>query len=465
MAIFSVVLFIIAVIIPGVMLADFFILGRRDNFWLRLFLGYGLGCFLIVLDMFIWIFWLKLAFRPALFWSLWAIETVGLYFIITRIRRRRPADIFGFNITFRLKTVEWLLLFLIILQVVFSFGHAIARPAAAYDSIADWSYRAKVLYYDQEGIFDKNKPLVYLGGGSRNYPWLVPLLAYWLAAQGGGYNDTVANIIFVSYFVSLLGFFYFAGRQFALRPLALLMTLFLSSMPLIFYHSFNAYADLAFAYYIMIMFYWLYRSLPENNKKNLIFAGIILGIAAYVKNDFLLLYVLTFIFLFFAAISRPVKNSRLMSALKSEFVFSLPVIAVAFPWLFFNFVNRLGFRTTPFALGWHPEAMSSIVRTLFLNNNWNIWWYLVIAVSIVGWRKIIKDDRLRLMWIYLLAYLALLTGLYLFTEDYRYAVDYTAIGRTFLPLLPISAIVALLIINKINFFGESFRKKSVDYNL
>lgn len=438
MAIIKLFIFFLSFIMPGYFLLSLILRQEKISSWLKLALSYGLGAFFITGQLFLYFFIFRLSFSPWLY-CVFAIETLLLFSFA--YKRVGLAGDFKFDFAFfkKLKIKEMALIALIAIQAVFMLCGALSRPTIAYDSVAMWSFKAKILYYENKIDFNPGSSL-YLGGGAHiNYPWHAPLAQYWLFNILGEYNDLLNNLIFSFYYLALLAVCYYSLRNYCERFFSLLFTFFLSSMPLVFYHSFNAYADLSLGFYVFVSFVFLYGWLTKQDDKYLLLSGIFAGISLFVKTEAIIYFIAGLAaLLLFLSLGREKEKIKKLSR------YFAPAALIISPWALFIVSHNLSVSNVKAGLGFHPEALKNVFNAMFINNNWNIWWYAVLAILAMDIKKIIKERALLSGWVFLSLSLAGFIILYLFTEEYQYAADYTAVGRNILTAAPVSVFIAAI---------------------
>ncbi|MBI2459771.1 MAG: glycosyltransferase family 39 protein [Parcubacteria group bacterium] len=327
---------------------------------------------------------------------------------------------------------------LILIQIAFLLLNTLMRPPITYDNLAMWQYKPKVLFYENQINFDEQK-YAYLGGGGHiNYPWQTPLLSYWLYANLGEFNDLAGNLINLVYYLAILIIIYYFLRNYLSSLISLIFVWLFSTLPLPFYHAYNGYADLILSYYLLLAFTFLFYWLETREKKQLLASGVFFGCALFVKNDALIFAIagLTVIL-----IKSLIIDKKITTALKAGGFYSLAIILPLWPWLFFKAKYHLSFSNVGPGLGYHAGVWTNIYQALFLNNSFNIWWFAVIVSLLANVIKIKKQNSLLLGWLFLIFCFLGLAALYLLTEEYRFAIDNTALSRNLLALIPVSVVL------------------------
>lgn len=422
-------IYFLSIFIPGYFILLFW--KKEMPFLFRLALAYGLGNFIIGVQMFLYHFILQAHTNFILLCSIFLVEDILLFYFAYK---RGLFNGYKFKWPKNLKTGEIVLVLLLAIQLTFLFFNVVSRPTINFDSLAMWSFKAKNLYYEK-GIDFNPDSAVYLGGGGHiNYPWLIPLSQFWLHEILGEYNDLITNFVFFFYFVFIIILFYYFIRKYASRFASLLFAFIFSTMPLIFYHSYNGYADLPLGYYNLVAFVLLFFWIESRKKKDLILSAIFFGIASWVKMEALFFIVSALLIFSYYLFSNRTAESQLKKILK----FLLGVLIVIWPILFFNFKYRLGISNVEPGMGFHPEIFKNLFESLFISGNWNIWWFIVLMIFIINIKDIFTDKKLLFGWLYLFIVLGEFMAVYLFTNDYQYAVNQTAISRNIITLLPIT---------------------------
>jgi hypothetical protein len=424
-------IYFLSIFIPGYFILLFW--KKEMPFLFRLALAYGLGNFIIAVQLFLFYFILQIHVSTFSLLSIFLVEDILLFYFAHKngcfLRNFK-----FFKLPKNLKIGEIILILLLVIQLVFIFFNAISRPTITFDSLAMWSFKAKTLYYEKGVDFNPGSA-VYLGGGGHiNYPWLVPLSQFWLHEVMGEYNDLMTNFIFFFYFVFIIILLYYFIRKYASRFAGLLFAFLFSTTPLIFYHSYNGYADLPLGYYSLIAFVLLFFWIESKEIKYLILSAIFFGITLWIKTEALFfIFSAVLVFSYYLFISKTINNK-----LKKFFNFLLNILIIISPILFFNFKYNLGVSNIDSGKGFHPEVFKSLFESLFMSGNWNIWWIVFVVIFVFNIKTIIKNKEQLFGWLFLFIVSGEFLAVYFFTNDYQYAVNHTAISRNIITLLPIS---------------------------
>ncbi len=424
-------IYFLSILLPGwLILINFY--KEELKLWQSLAIAYGLGSFFITIQLFLYFFIFRLQFS-SWFYIVYILENLFLLFLASKRKRLLNFSKINYKFWQQLTIKEVIIIVLIIIQVLFISFNALARPTVTYDSVAFWAMKAKILFDENVVSFNPDSP-IYLGGGyHRNYPWHIPLMSYWLFNVLGESNDLLINLIFVSYFICLLIVCYCFIKEHISKFYSLVFVFFLSSMPLVFYHGFNAYADLTLSFYTLIFFAFLYKWFEKQDNKYLIYAGIFAGIAFFVKNE-AIIYIIASLLI----IALNIVISRNWQRVKHLFYYVFFIILSISPWLVFKAMHNLDLRNVKEGIGFYPEILGRFFNTMFTSNSWNIWWFVVVVSLIINFKKIIKDKTQIFGWLFLILSFSGFLILYLFTEEYIFAMNSTANARNILTLIPVS---------------------------
>lgn len=393
--------------------------------YMRWALAYGLGTLLLTGQLFIYFFICRWPVSWWLYGFLFlqaAIATGRLWF-----HRRRFFAPDKTALAKPWRGIDKVLGIVVAIVISASCLQAITRPPLGYDAMVIWSLRAKILLRDGRVDFNPQSYTYLSSPHYQFYPWHTSLAEYWLRQLGGG--EEVVNLLPWGYFFTLLLLLYGYLVRYHQRSEALLLILFLSTMPLLFYHSFTTYADVPLAYYVTVAgLLWLWW-LDEKNPLYLFLSALYIGASFFVKNEGIFFI---FAWLLSVVIARPVLSKRQLGKVATALL--LPSVA----WLVFRVIYHLPLDNTTLVVGWHPEVWTSLRTTFFVHNSWNIWWYLVVVTLVVRIRTIWRERQWWPWWSFFFGSIGSFLILYFFTQRSEHALNFTAIGRTSLALVPLS---------------------------
>ena len=408
---------------------------NRVSFFLRLGSAFLVGSLCASL----WIFAILLCGCRGIWFMLLPLVAVSLPGLIILIRDFRTALRKGAMPGMK----DWLLIGLIFIQLAVLVIHVFSRPTAAYDSVAIWSFIPKVLSQTYDLNFYPEDFLHLFSGWHMNYPMLVQGNLLLFSRIFGGFADTAINMLFVSFWLAILCMLYGALRETAKRTY-ILMTLFIfSSIPLAFYHGYNAYADLPLSAFVLGAFIFLIHYIKKGYEdyRLLFVSALLLGGAFFVKLDALIFIVSLIAGLALSYSLAGIPRSKILRGLGT---YSTLVFLVALPWLGTIVYFNLGLSNMSPGLGFHPQIWKHFVDTLFLSGSWNIFWYLVLATLFLNFKKISLEQSLLSGWIILALIFTGYLALYSFTEEYQFVINRTATSRNMLAYVPIALYISSL---------------------
>lgn len=425
---FANLLFIFSVFAPGLAVGAS-LYPRLINGRQLLSLAFGIGSAVITFELFFYFVIARLPFSSALLWFFGLQSAVALVIFAWQFPWRRQMSI---EIT-SIKAVSWILSLLIFAILAAGLIKSLANPPVVYDSIAFWASRAQILIKEGRVNFDSASSAYLSALTHSNYPWHLSLLEYWarvIGVKGGG-----VNIISWLYFSSLVMLVVDVGIRWLGKRKGLLLGLFIATQPLLFYHATNNYADLIVGYYAAAGCAFFLSWLDEGKRYQLMLA---VGLSAWtfsVKNygSFYIIALIVGCILSWLLKVRRWDWKKLGWALMA---FG-PILPIAL----FKAFNKLNLRNTEAAWVWQPQALKPFLSTLFLDGNWNIWWYLVTAVffcSLLYWRRY---RVMAIAWCMLATIVGILMVIFTVTENYQWSLDYTALPRSFIPVAAMSAVV------------------------
>ncbi len=433
--IFALAAFFASVWLPGWYLGQYMTI---KSVYMRAVVAYGLGTALISGELFIYFFILKLHFSVWLFVAIFLQALLCSVLIFLNKKKMQPVETLVLK---KWKPIELLVVSLIGICITFATLQAAVKPPIAFDALANWSKKSKILLRDGKINFDKNSDIYLAVPGNASYPWHSSLLEYWLRQLGGG--DITVNIIPLSYFIGIILSLYYFLSQRLNKFNSLVLVLFFSSMPLILYHSFNLYADLVLAFYVMMAVILFIQWLETRNNNFLYYSAVFVGWGYFVKNDGLFPIIAWLLALGVTWLMERKNISWKSICISLGFLIG-PIIF----WLGFKQSLKL---SNSFAnYQFHPEVMTSAINALFVHNSWNVWWWLFILVIILKIKQIVTSSQYWSIWVFFITMCILINSVFFFTDYYQYALNYTAIERTLIPLIPVSIILAGLALQEKN---------------
>lgn len=428
MIIFSLIIFILLVLSLGWLVLLFW--PEKDRI-AALALSFILGGGMMSLQLFIARFILRLELGNWCVW-LFLLEVLALFFYHHK-QGKQPLPIFKTDMVF--SKVDLTLITLIAGAVILSLIRVWTHPLVTFDALAVWAYRVKILYYHQPDLFNPDTVSFWATLNKVNYPWHLSLLGWLQAHLTGGVSETLINFLPWCYYSSLLLSIYAMAKDKLSRMWSLALVLAVATMPLVFYHSYNFYADLPLASCLAAVCLVWRRWLSNKSASALSLALLLSGLALLIKTE-AIFFVGALITL---SIFRIYQNRLQKNYLWLAFITCI----IALPWFGWLAANHLGVSNVAPGLGWHPQVISNIFLGLFIAQSWHIWWYIVIIMAAVSWGTVSKENifRYNLAWFVLSFSLFLI--LYFFTETYQFVLDNSALSRNYILFIPLSVGLAI----------------------
>jgi len=230
-------------------------------------------------------------------------------------------------------------------------------------------------------------------------------------------------------------------RPLVSRKIALIFTLFLATIPLFDYHGFNAYVDLPLTFYFTAAAIFLFYYFQKKHLFWLILSGLFSGLAAWTKNEGLMLAALLFIVLLYFLLKE--KGSK-----KDVFFYFLSFIFFVLPWFIFKGVHHLGFsnvdyQTLPFNQ-FHPEIFLSVLKQVFLFHSFHLWPGIFVLILLINLSKF-KTNSFLCLFLVVFGGLIAFFILYLFTANAQHVLDGHIVSRNLMTIIPLSIFLSALL--------------------
>ncbi|MBT4520704.1 MAG: hypothetical protein HOC23_11930 [Halieaceae bacterium] len=432
-----------------------FLLNRsgRCNLFIAAGQGYLAGLFIITLII---RGWDKLGL-PLHFWGI-AAFTGGLCIIgFVAIRRRAPVS----GVAPISNPLQWwqiavtaLLLLLIVIRFTTLGQELVLRPLFPWDAWMNWAPKAIVWYHHQELVpfvspdvwpNVKGSSLSYVDGtsGGWNYPAGVPLIQLWIMLGLGASDHTLIYLPWLlvtpALGLALYGHLRLHGVSI---PLAVFGCYALLNLPYVNVHiALAGYADIwvmaAFGCSVFALHTW-------NELRHWPYAALALVMAfmcTHLKVPGLIMGAIV-VLIFLSTLITPSRKATLLLASVGGMgaIYILLVgIDVVVPVLG-QIVLSSNTIILPYighyVLEYHP-IHSAVLNTLFGLLNWNLLWYLLVALLVVkaGRGHITRAPSPELLA--LTGTLLFLFLVYYFTPRYVWAVDYSQLSRALLYAIPV----------------------------
>ncbi|MCX5667106.1 MAG: glycosyltransferase family 39 protein [Candidatus Omnitrophica bacterium] len=281
-------------------------------------------------------------------------------------------------------------------EVLYAFFRTLIKPMESYDSIAIYALKSKIFY------LDKMIPLNFFKSFANfvphiEYPLLIPLAETQFYTFLGSLNDLLVKIIFPLYYAALLTIAYSVSGRFLNRKAALFFTFLLATIPQVTDFATNGYADIPFAFYCSVSFFYLYLWLKQNENPHLALSFIFSIFAVWTKPEGLL-----FALIYAAVIITCMAKERRLRLIGVTYaVMSLcVVITYVLGWRAIGLAVNSDFTGTQVSLaskiitGFRriPAILYEYQIQFFGPKKWNMIWMLFIAGFILGFKKIFSKE-------------------------------------------------------------------------
>ncbi|MDD5593273.1 MAG: hypothetical protein PHG97_00850 [Candidatus Margulisbacteria bacterium] len=348
----------------------------------RLALGFCAGLMLITLEM---------TYLLPVFHLRYSVLTVAtpltlilIWGLIVTFKNR----LIDFKLNLNFKTVEKLLLAVLVLQVIFVFGTAMIKPVVGVDAWGNYSLRAKAYFVD--GAVN----LINIPSSGRGDH--VALTQTWVFLCLNQWDDILGKINFPLYFAALLLLFYYAARRLKGRGISLLSAVMLGTLPFLVYHATLEYTDFALALYLFIGATLLLRWFDRPKINHLLLAFFFLFSILTIKNEsYLHLVAVAIIFaaniftrrLDKAAGIRAVRLGTLLGLVLGGLLFILKALSI-------RELQLLPFDVYAARLG---PLVSVFFDYMFLRANWNIVWFILAVLLLFNFQRLKENLNLFLL--------------------------------------------------------------------
>src|SRR4030095_12803251 len=197
-----------------------------------------------------------------------------------------------------LSALEWTSLSVVGLCIVMVLTDALSQPLFAFDARAIWSFKAKVLYFEQ-GIYNDTFLDAERLHAKTRYPQLIPLTETFIASVSGGFHEPAIKILVPCFYVSLI---LLVGSELSRsfdRRYALVCTSLFATLPVFTIYAnggaASGYADLPLAFYVTALATRLFHWQQEGSFGNLRLALLFASLTVFTKTEGLALALIVFL--------------------------------------------------------------------------------------------------------------------------------------------------------------------------
>lgn len=293
-------------------------------FLFKTILGVGTGLGLTSL-----LYFIVLVIDPIGFPFLTMQIAILLVLLFVTIRRER----FIFQIpritlpklTFTKYVLPCLFLLVLLITIVSFINFSIRRDQGGFDAWMIYNRAARFIYRDTANWRATVSPELY-SGSHADYPLLLPSNVAWAWASLGAENVRVPLVQSGLYLFGSIGLLFIGVAQVKSFGQASLGTIILMSLSGFIRDGSSQTADIPLAFYILASIVLLYLAIQRNNKSLFALSGFMAGLAGWVKNEGLLLIVISLAVLFFFC----VKQKSMPSFLQFATGLLFPALVIAY---------------------------------------------------------------------------------------------------------------------------------------
>jgi len=232
------------------------------------------------------------------------------------------------------------------------------------------------------------------------------------------------------------------------RGVRLFATYALSSLPLLYFHSYVAYADLYFSIFLLMAVGSMYYYLDGRGNSFYYLAGMGLAFSIWTKNEGL--SILFPVMVATTLILLTLKKVKLKDFLWQWFFAALTIA----PWLYFRIANKLDVLSgdsSTFNFVFNSQFLLDAISSIFLRSHFNILWLVVFAVIILRLKDGWQSFSLRYLMLSTLVLFGLYNSIILFTDK---ALDLSALARVNMQLAPIAILFLVAFFDKISVYEK-----------
>lgn len=329
-------------------------------------------------------------------------------------------------------------------------------PTRCDDATTFWLYKAKVVSELDTLPLDPAHDY-YQGGSNPNYPIFIPLIAAWIPLVSGGWNEQLATLPWLFFYVNLVLIVAGGLRRWLSGTTAWAVAYLLASTPLIGLHVYRpGYADLILAAYLCCAVLCLLTWCETHLHRNLLPAGLLLLTAACFKRESPVLAAIILLAVFVPSWRIAAAwSGRAWVAFIASIVFALVVIGLTVD--FSEQADAAG------EIAYHPEVWPALGRHLFEWSSFSfLFWLIAAGVAVMIFApaaRLLLRTRVLLLSLGLAAFPA---AVFLLTPQARFALNDQTPSRLFMQVAP--ALVVALAVGLSRGWRPSAEACPLDYN-
>ena len=455
---------------------------RRSSLFETLSLAYGLGIGAVAITLFL----------LSLVSSVWAgprlsrglilfvvLSIVAVLFVLwRRVRRQSSAPGSAGPPGAGLSLFGVLLVAVLVLLFLSQAYYAANTPLSAMDAMGFWGYSAKAIFFD--GTVRTPAVVEPLRGHPHpRYPLLVPLAQDWVHFLRGRYDDSAVKLVFVGFYVALVGVVFGAARRrwgriaevaeskrsqkrrgrrieevgdLPTYPRAGMVAAFLvATIPVLRADGFGAafaLADIPLAFFIAAALVSWLRWMDEGQMGDLVLTFVFAALGAWTKNEGLVALILLTVLVVAEAVSRRRRVGAVVGAVAVGWV-------LVVPWLLFqgglaavdeNYPAHVRLSVFIANAGRLPAIGGAWLRELVDASRWSILWLLAAVAGVWAVRRRLRPA----CWVgaFALGQVLVYTVVYVVAPwDIAELLELTA-TRLLLHVMPAAVLLCVLVVPK-----------------
>jgi hypothetical protein len=274
-----------------------------------------------------------------------------------------------------------------------SFIHTINFPTYADDSFGNRNRQAINIYYDEKINVVWEKEALLWKGWAIGYPIHIATYKAIVADFMGWWHDNYMKLfqwfwlLFIIIFSIIITFEKTKNLLYSIIP-----GILICGLPLVFWHSIDAYQELSSVYFTVIAIRLLYEYLEKKQIPFIVLATFVLRTLSYIKNDWFVIYMPSVVIWFLSIILLQWRFNELIK----EFFADKSALALTIGWIILMLVPFIGvklyhwlwFNPTQTASTWstssiHREIFSQFKSMFLIENNYNIALVFVVLIGIL----------------------------------------------------------------------------------
>ncbi len=397
--------------------------------------GIGIGEYLLIVWLLLTFFVGKIFFKKLSFKEY--LATLKIKNIFSDIKHSY------FQLSKVEKIFTWIITILGLWFIIVTFVRTTHFPTYADDSFGNRNRPAYHIYTDG-GVKMFGEKSEILARGRLGYPIYIPVYKAVIIDFVGGFDDIYINIrqylvfIWILMFVFTITFSRTKNIFYSLLPIWLIV-----SLPLVFFHVGEWYMELPSAAYALLTIWALWRFLEDQDYDYISLALLFWFVLSYIKNDGFVVYLPAILVAFIVVLLSTKKLGTFIqwffkhsyNALVSLFFF----VFFFLPFLVIKNYYHLGFNQAAGSESWigltsttHREIFNVFPNIFVQIDNYNTVFIILILIAwflIKRWKHISHSSRF-LIYAPICVFFVLVF-VFLFTENYLFALNQTTINRVF----------------------------------